>query len=508
MDFLQRNKRFFSWHKNKVFALLFTHVALAVALILVINFIISSTKNDPPKNHSIVLGDQGFTPSEITIKKGDSVTFTTTRGRVFWPASDLHPTHAVYSEFDPKAPVNQDESWTFVFHKTGIWSFHDHLAPLFLGVINVVDNLNSKRLASVNFQNLQKCEILSKINEKIICWEKSLGQVLDTQGIVAGFSLYSEYYDKEPYFAENCHGFTHKIGEASYKLYSQNKDFDLTSQVAYCSYGFFHGFIEAMFHNTGTLDQARDFCGYIDNKLRGQTYALGACLHGIGHGVTDASDPRAWGDVHAIIEPGKKLCEKVGKDDYEKSICGSGVFNSLEVIYQDPKYKLVLDKKDPFWICRQQEEGYFKHACFTDFKDIIMVISNQDFAKAAIFVEGIKDDYYAQAAIDNLATYAAYNILRQPSYDYAIDICHALQPRLHVDCISGLGAGFMTAGTPDLEYVKAVELCHSSRITKSERAGCFKRVLHASSLRYSPMIHQRVCGLVSEKDKKDIGFCS
>src|SRR3989344_1848819 len=177
-------------------------------------------------------------------------------------------------------------------------------------------------------------------------------------------------------------------------------------------------------------------------------------------------------------------------------------------MYMDPKYKININRTDPFWICREQETDYFKKSCFDDFKDIIMVISNNDFAQAAKFVEGIKEDNFAQGAIDNLATFNAYSILRQPDYNYAIDICHNLQDRLHIACVAGLGAGFMTAGDPGKEYIKALELCESSRITEEERAGCFKRVLHASWVQYSPVIHEKVCSLVTKTDKEGIGECN
>lgn len=93
--------------------------------------------NGSSQEQRIELREEGFFPSALTIRKGDSVRFTTSRGKEFWPASDLHPSHEVYPEFDPRKPVKPDSSWTFQFEKTGTWHFHDHLAPLFRGVITV-----------------------------------------------------------------------------------------------------------------------------------------------------------------------------------------------------------------------------------------------------------------------------------------------------------------------------------------------------------------------------------
>lgn len=88
---------------------------------------------------TITLTKDGFIPAESTIKAGDTVTFVTDSGKPFWPASNLHPSHLLYPEFDPKQPVAANASWSFTFTKVGSWKFHDHLAPYFTGTITVTD---------------------------------------------------------------------------------------------------------------------------------------------------------------------------------------------------------------------------------------------------------------------------------------------------------------------------------------------------------------------------------
>lgn len=85
----------------------------------------------------ITLTSDGWKPSEVTIKQGNTITFKNTTGNKFWPASNLHPSHLLYPEFDPKQPIAADASWSFVFTKIGAWQFHDHLAPYFTGIITV-----------------------------------------------------------------------------------------------------------------------------------------------------------------------------------------------------------------------------------------------------------------------------------------------------------------------------------------------------------------------------------
>lgn len=111
-------------------------------------FLAPSEKNDAPAPaasapvegaHVITLTPDGFSPAELTIARGETVTFRTTTGKRFWPASDLHPSHLVYADFDPKQPIAPEAEWSFTFDQAGAWRFHDHLAPYFTGTITVTE---------------------------------------------------------------------------------------------------------------------------------------------------------------------------------------------------------------------------------------------------------------------------------------------------------------------------------------------------------------------------------
>jgi len=86
---------------------------------------------------SIVLTDEGYRPRNVLIDVGTRVTFSTTRNNNHWPASNLHPSHEIYSEFDPKRPLGPSEEWTFIFNKKGEWGMHDHIRSYYTGVIYV-----------------------------------------------------------------------------------------------------------------------------------------------------------------------------------------------------------------------------------------------------------------------------------------------------------------------------------------------------------------------------------
>jgi len=99
--------------------------------------IINSSGNGTKQK--IILTENGFSPETITIKKGATIEFSTTTGKFFWPASDIHPTHGIYSAFDPKKPISADKTWSFKFEEVGKWRCHDHLAPYFTCTITVTD---------------------------------------------------------------------------------------------------------------------------------------------------------------------------------------------------------------------------------------------------------------------------------------------------------------------------------------------------------------------------------
>jgi plastocyanin len=109
--------------------------------------------SQPPavKENLVTYTDSGYSPSTITIKKGETVNFKNQSSLSMWPASAMHPTHRVYSgtsldehcpdttgtAFDACKGFLPGQSWSFTFNKTGTWKYHDHLNPSSTGTIVV-----------------------------------------------------------------------------------------------------------------------------------------------------------------------------------------------------------------------------------------------------------------------------------------------------------------------------------------------------------------------------------
>lgn len=98
------------------------------------------------KEYTIIINsDSGYSPSTITVKKGETVTWKNESAQETWPASAMHPTHAVYpikggcigSTFDACKGFKKGESWSFTFDAVGTWKYHDHLNPSHFGTIIV-----------------------------------------------------------------------------------------------------------------------------------------------------------------------------------------------------------------------------------------------------------------------------------------------------------------------------------------------------------------------------------
>lgn len=89
--------------------------------------------------------DSGYSPSTITVKKGEAVTFKNQSSRSMWTASAVHPTHRGYpttggcisSTFDACQGIQPGNSWSFTFDIAGTWKYHDHLNPGDTGAIVV-----------------------------------------------------------------------------------------------------------------------------------------------------------------------------------------------------------------------------------------------------------------------------------------------------------------------------------------------------------------------------------
>ena len=91
---------------------------------------------------TVTYTDNGFSPAEVTITEGQSVTWVNQSSEKMWIASGPHPSHTGYDKtsrsahcateyageipFDECANIASGENYTFTFIKAGTWKYHNH----------------------------------------------------------------------------------------------------------------------------------------------------------------------------------------------------------------------------------------------------------------------------------------------------------------------------------------------------------------------------------------------
>lgn len=92
----------------------------------------------PSERVAITYTNNGFEPSELTVKKGTIITITNTSSQDVQFSSDDHPAHQKNSEMNLKV-LSPGESTSYTPQKVGEWGFHDHLNDTKTGTITVTE---------------------------------------------------------------------------------------------------------------------------------------------------------------------------------------------------------------------------------------------------------------------------------------------------------------------------------------------------------------------------------
>lgn len=85
---------------------------------------------------TIRMTQDAVSPDPVTVRVGETVCWVNQDSVNRWPASNLHPTHEIYPDFDPMQGVKPGDTWCFAFGRPGIWKYHDHLLPGIVGTVN------------------------------------------------------------------------------------------------------------------------------------------------------------------------------------------------------------------------------------------------------------------------------------------------------------------------------------------------------------------------------------
>lgn len=475
-------------------------LVLALISILIIGgtsiFFFSVYKNSSA--NIVVFDGNTFSPAELTVIHGDTVVFVNKSDTSFWPASNLHPSHLVWSEFDPKKPIEAGESWSFTFTKEGEWGYHDHIKSTIKGKIIVLAK-DGETIAGgcEDGQNKQKC------------WETSILDALEEGGVDRAFDVFTSLYDSDQEFANSCHSFVHLIGERSYDQFVNHEEFKLSPKTQFCGYGFFHGFMETLLIQSGDIELSREFCAHVDATLSKETpSAWKACYHGIGHGAIDGGDPRDWGNALALVEPGLALCDQIGITEFEKHLCGTGVFNGIAVAFDSGDYGLTASKENVFDLCESLPDPLYKPGCYDQMNTLIFALADQDVTEALALINTMKEREFFENALSSLASTFGRPDMTQEDFDDLIQSCGQIEQPSRGSCIGGFATGLVEYGSPGEEYVVAMDFCRSKGLGDLEKEQCFNSVVLNSTFIFPEEKIQDICNLVAEEvDIKTVTHC-
>jgi len=319
----------------------------------------------------------------------------------------------------------------------------------------------------------------------------------EEKGLEAGFDALAAVYVANQEFAGTCHGTTHELGIQAFNVFEKGGTLSLNDKTSYCGFGFFHGFMEILLQTGKDLSEARVFCEDAVDKLRSSIAGVTAgCYHGIGHGVVDGTDPAKWGDDSLFIEDGIELCEKLTTDEDDRERCASGVFNALAIAYDDPKYDLSPDPKDPYRICRKQTTEFTRKSCYDQLNGFINRLYPV-FTDALRIAEMKSETAYREMAISAVAGYRAQPALveERELAEFIAD-CDVLSAIWRNACAKSFAVGLIEFGNPKREYIVAVDTCAKSG---DKLHACLSGVADAVRVRLDPSVQTRACEYIDAR---------
>lgn len=445
------------------------------------------------------LSEKGFSPVLTYVHPGTRVTFINDSKRAMWPASDSHPSHTLYREFDPMRAIPPGESWTFTFDRVGSWAFHDHLRATMRGTV-VVLSLGDTPGATTGCAE----------EDQRPCWNAQISQALQ-RSVGDALDAVRELNATQPLFSQRCHQFTHDLGLLSYVEYGTRIQF--SNKLGYCDYGFFHGYMEGFFTDHDSAD-AYAFCARVAEALDDIDEQMAyQCTHGIGHGMMEFllhTDPEYWSDPPAAARKALEACRVLGEEGDVRFRCASGAYSVLaDWLLQGGKESVYFSSADPFMLCALADEEWAKRGCVWETSKRLRVlagstlVSGEDFVRFFTLVERSAESFASGAYTDSIIISAAH-LLGEKSVHatdaFIRDACHrGFTTANERTCIMGAVDGLLFSGEPENEAPRAVAFC-TSAILRAEEAQACARTL-ATTLRHTYMRQQleSACAVLRDK---------
>jgi plastocyanin len=449
-------------------------IYLSVFVWTVAFFVLADTASAHEGNGDVTVHvtEEGFEPESVKILAGDTVLFENSGQDAHWPASDDHPTHTVYSEFDPLVPVEPGTTWSFTFDKPGAWKYHDHQSPGLRGEVVVLENdgfLASMRGFFLNAYEATAAIFASEGGESAAEEDKEDRQLSGERyeevkdGYVtlvrdedprAALSRLRDEIETDDAVARSCHALVHDVGRESYEKY---QDFGeaMKYQDEICNSGYLHGIIEARFSESeDVFADMETMC----DEYPPESSLSWQCYHGLGHGLMyyTANDlPRSL-----------DMCDAFD-GDFARSTCSNGLF--MENFSADQKLHLseYLKENDPLYPCAEQAERH-KANCYLYAPTYFLSLNEGDYAGALKSCDAAEEAFRRACARGVGAQTMKENINDPKLVESA---CEDGRPEQVEPCVKGLVSLYISHhGSPE----PARELC--GRLESSNRQACYDSI--------------------------------
>lgn len=452
---------------------------LAVVACTVFGVWVIYEKTRDVSSHVVKLTPDGFSPAFLAVETGDTVIFKTENGEAFWPASDEHPSHLSFPEFDPKKPIAPNEEWSFTFAKAGTYGFHDHIYPEFKGRILVgKEGTIDKTLEVVTFD---ECLHMSPIGMKVSCWTVFLDHKIQTLGVVEAFKVFTDVYNADPEFvALGCHGAVHLMGEEAYDLYKEGGTVEFATTTTVCGYGFYHGFLGKLLHDKPDLNEAVKFCEALRDSYNGGGHdgIYQTCFHGIGHGMVEESPlpEYYWGNADALIDPALKACGLLPTADQQRQ-CADGAFNGLTRFMVFSLFGFTYNTDDPLGWCERFKNNRINYvSCYFElsqhFATQEKIMHGGNIADILPYIEGLDPEVQFIVVETAVGGLMQVGVTKEDNSEY-FERCSVFPVfELEYACLRGIVTGYFNFGEPGNEAPKAREFCSSPNATEKQRAAC------------------------------------
>lgn len=346
--------------------------------------------------YNVKITKDGFEPLQLIIEKGTQVVFKNEDTVSRWPASNVHPTHTIYPEFDPKKPVEPDESWQFQFRKSGRWAYHDHLLPHQRGevVVKGDESFKEKLTNFLNWLFTQVTKLFSRPTQPSAANPDSFKKMqfgerlrilesLNKQSPKEAWNFLQKVYLGDEGARGPSHDLAHFVGGLIFEK-------DGFRGIATCTptfaFGCYHGFLDKAFEKSlDRLSEAQKAC-----QSLGNSGPVSSCIHGIGHGVASFYQT-------SDLSNALSACDKLTQGS---NYCHDGVFMEFARNASKDFYK----RQDPLFPCSSIDEKYV-FSCGRNQPQVLIQRFQYSFDKVVTLCSQALNKNFKDACFDALGFY-------------------------------------------------------------------------------------------------------